>query len=100
MAGTIGATLSYALTSPQYRCNESLLLSGEHNHNHNHHHGPSMAIPFTIGGFLYISLVGIVPEIVEEEDRKLSLIQLCSFLAGVLFIYFLVEIENNMEQYY
>lgn len=91
MAGTIGATISYILTTPDYTCT-SLNTTVEH---HSHHHG-SMALPFTIGGFIYISLVGIVPEIVEETDRKTSIFQLIAFISGVVFIYLLVQIESNL----
>jgi zinc transporter ZupT len=100
MAGTIGATLSYALTSPDYTCQlhsheHVSMLTGDVN-THHHSGATSFALPFTIGGFLYISLVGIVPEIVEETDRNISLLQLFSFISGVIFIYFLVEIENSL----
>jgi zinc transporter ZupT len=94
MAGTIGATFSYILTANNVSC-----LNANYPHHHNHTHG-SFALPFTIGGFLYISLVGIVPEMVEEQDKKVSLIQLFSFFFGILFIYFLVEIENLLPSYF
>lgn len=97
MAGTIGATLSYILTKNE---NQSCTLNGVHYENelmpadHSHSYHLPIVLPFTIGGFLYISLVGIVPEIVEETDKKISLLQLGSFLFGVLFIYCLVQIEH------
>lgn len=92
MAGTIGATISYALTTPHYNCTSSHMTNEHHSH-----HG-SIALPFTIGGFLYISLVGIVPEIVDETDRKTSLLQLFAFISGVAFIYLLVQIESNLPE--
>ena len=92
MAGTVGATLSYAFTSPDFKCQHTVT---DYQHS-SHSGGPSFALPFTIGGFLYIALVGIVPEIVSETDRNVSLLQLFSFISGVIFIYLLVEIENNL----
>lgn len=61
-------------------------------HPPNHRFG-SMIIPFTIGGFLYIALVGIVPEIIEEKDKRVSFLQMSSFLVGIVFIYSLIKIE-------
>lgn len=98
MAGTIGATISFALTSPEFQCQDNVsMLSSDHSHHHASH--PTVALPFTIGGFLYIALVGIVPEIVEETDRNISLLQLFSFISGVIFIYLLVEIENKLPEF-
>ena len=51
-------------------------------------------LPFTIGGFLYISLVGIIPEIIEEKNFKTSFYQILSFFIGILFIYCLIQIES------
>jgi hypothetical protein len=102
MAGTFGATLSYLLTSnPNQTCSNgnyysNNLMPNEHS---SHTHG-LIVLPFTIGGFLYISLVGIVPEIVEETDKKISLLQLASFLFGVIFIYCLVQIEHILPSLY
>ena len=94
MAGTFGATLSYLLTSNN-NFNETCHLNPESSvlMMQNQHSSLSV-LPFTIGGFLYISLVGIVPEIVEEQDKKISILQMFSFLFGVLFIYCLVQIEH------
>lgn len=105
MSGTIGATISFLLTSQgaqKQSCAaangfESSLLKNQNLDNHNH---GSFVLPFTIGGFLYISLVGIIPEIVEETNKKLSLIQLLSVLCGTLFIYSLVQIEHIIPGYY
>jgi len=75
-----------------------------HHHSHNHiehgHHKGSFILPFTIGGFLYIALVGIIPEIVEEQDRKLSILQLISIVFGIVFIYGLVQIETIIPSYF
>jgi zinc transporter ZupT len=97
MAGTFGATLSYLLTSNN-NFNETCYLNPESSvlmmQNHSRSRSSLSVLPFTIGGFLYISLVGIVPEIVEEQDKKISILQMFSFLFGVLFIYCLVQIEH------
>ena len=78
-----------------------------HHHNHGHHHSDnhghsksSIILPFTIGGFLYIALVGIIPEIVEEQDRKMSVLQLISIIFGIVFIYALVQIESILPTYF
>lgn len=44
-------------------------------------------LPFTSGGFLYIALVNIVPELLREKDPWLSLKQLVSLIVGVLVIF-------------
>ncbi|CAF0722386.1 unnamed protein product [Brachionus calyciflorus] len=49
----------------------------------------SWILPFTSGGFLYISLVNIVPEILNEKDFKSSLSQVCSLILGIVSIYLL-----------
>ena len=73
---------------------------GHHGDSHFKEHGLSFALPFTIGGFLYIALVGIVPEIVEETDKKLSILQLTTFIIGVFFIYILIQIEHLLPSYF
>ena len=101
MAGTIGATLSYLLTSnPNQTCSDGVNFSNNLMPAKNSNAHGLIVLPFTIGGFLYISLVGIVPEIVEETDKKVSLIQLASFLFGVMFIYCLVQIEHILPNLY
>jgi hypothetical protein len=67
-------------------------VSALSHHPPNHRHG-SLILPFTIGGFLYIALVGIIPEIIEEKNQRTSFLQIVSFLVGVLFIYSLTQIE-------
>ena len=52
----------------------------------------SWILPFTSGGFLYISLVGIIPEIVKEENVKISFKQFIAFTVGILFIYILSSV--------
>lgn len=40
-------------------------------------------LPFTAGGFIYIALVTIVPELVKEDDLKQSLYQVFCICAGI-----------------
>jgi zinc transporter 13 len=49
----------------------------------------SWILPFTSGGFLYIGLVGILPDIVKETDLFVSVKQLLSLTFGVLLIFLL-----------
>ncbi len=87
----------YALSSQNELLNIEHDILHHHHHHHHHHHSSgeiSLILPFTIGGFLYVALVGIIPEIVQEEDFKISFKQLIFFLIGILFIYALSEIEH------
>jgi zinc transporter ZupT len=85
------------------------MYSGESQHAYvighsNHHHRDTfnnhadshrgLILPFTIGGFLYIALVGIIPEIVQEQDPRISIKQMFFFFIGVLFIFVLCKIEH------
>jgi zinc transporter ZupT len=107
-SGTISATLVYALSSQtessNAQCHANTISSlsnmytqeAQHQHSDFHHHPGSQRsfiLPFTIGGFLYIALVGIIPEIVEEKDHSISLKQFFYFIVGVVFIFLLTKIE-------
>lgn len=41
-------------------------------------------LPFTSGGFLYIALVNVLPDLLEEEDPWRSLQQLLLLCAGIV----------------
>lgn len=41
-------------------------------------------LPFTAGGFLHISLVTVLPELLEEEQPKQSLLQVIFIIAGIV----------------
>lgn len=43
----------------------------------------SWIMPFTAGGFLHISLVTILPDIIKESDTRESLKQIIALLAGI-----------------
>ncbi|EDV90772.1 zinc transporter ZIP13 homolog [Drosophila grimshawi] len=43
----------------------------------------SWIMPFTAGGFLHISLVTVLPDLLKEEDRKESVKQLLALIFGI-----------------
>lgn len=43
----------------------------------------SWIMPFTAGGFLHISLVTILPDLLKEKDTKESIKQIIALLAGI-----------------
>lgn len=43
----------------------------------------SWILPFTAGGFLHIALVTVLPDLLQEENPKESLLHLASLLAGI-----------------
>lgn len=43
----------------------------------------SWIMPFTAGGFLHISLVTVLPDLLKETDSKESIKQLTSLVAGI-----------------
>jgi zinc transporter 13 len=47
----------------------------------------SWILPFTSGGFLYISMVNILPEIAREKNIHLCLKQILAILVGMFAIY-------------
>lgn len=47
----------------------------------------SWILPFTSGGFLYIALVGILPDIINETNLNTSIKQILSLKLGILVIY-------------
>ncbi len=50
-------------------------------------------IPLTAGGFIYIALSGLVPELHKEQNYKKSLIQLISIIVGIFVMYLLIVFE-------
>lgn len=43
----------------------------------------SWIMPFTAGGFLHISLVTVLPDLLKENDSKESIKQLMALIAGI-----------------
>lgn len=66
---------------------------------HGHHGHGSYILPFTIGGFLYIAFVGIIPDIINEENKKTTFLQILSFILGISFILFLTHFETLMAHH-
>lgn len=52
-------------------------------------------LPFTAGGFIYIALVSVIPELLEEEKPglKQTLLQLLAMLGGVFMMVKIAEYE-------
>lgn len=55
----------------------------------------SWLLPFTAGGFLYIALVSIVPQLLEDTDLKHSLIQMMALLLGVVVMAMVSIVEKQ-----
>lgn len=55
----------------------------------------SWLLPFTAGGFLYIALVSIVPQLLEDSDLKHSLIQMTALLLGVVVMAMVSIVEKQ-----
>ena len=53
----------------------------------------SWMLPFTAGGFLYIALVSIIPELMKEEDTTLK--QILSLLFGVMIMAAVTIVERK-----
>lgn len=43
----------------------------------------SWIMPFTAGGFLHISLVTVLPDLLQEPDRKEAIKQFAALLMGI-----------------
>lgn len=48
----------------------------------------SYLLPFAAGGFLYISMSDLIPEIRKEKNVRRSIISFACFLIGILLMYF------------
>jgi zinc transporter 13 len=47
----------------------------------------SWILPFSSGGFLYISMANILPDIISEKDLIISIKQILSMTLGIFVIY-------------
>lgn len=52
-------------------------------------------LPFTAGGFIYIALVSVIPELLDEEKPSFiqTVLQVCALLAGVYMMVIIAEYE-------
>lgn len=55
----------------------------------------SWILPFTAGGFIYIALVSVIPELLDEKHPtiKHSLLQIFSMLFGVGMMVLVAQFE-------
>ena len=50
--------------------------------------GHDVLLPFTAGGFLYLACVTILPDVIETEaSLPMRMLQICSLLVGIGFMY-------------
>lgn len=55
----------------------------------------SWIMPFTAGGFLHISLVTVLPDLLKENDSKESVKQLLALIAGIAVMAFMTIIFES-----
>ena len=55
----------------------------------------SWLLPFTAGGFLYIALVSILPQLIEDSDPTRSLLQVATLLLGVVIMAMVSVVEKQ-----
>lgn len=55
----------------------------------------SWILPFTAGGFIYIALVSVIPELLDEEKPSIiqTVLQIVAMLAGVFMMVIIAEFE-------
>ena len=58
-----------------------------------------LMVPFTAGGFIYLSSVTILPSLLEEKRTTFTMrmIHIMSFVVGIVFMYFVAVLEHNEE---
>lgn len=54
----------------------------------------SWLLPFTAGGFLYIALVSILPQMMEDSDSTCSLLQVATLLLGIVVMAMVSVVEK------
>lgn len=52
-------------------------------------------MPFTAGGFLHISLVTVLPDLLKENDSKESMKQLTALVAGIAVMAFMTIVFES-----
>lgn len=55
----------------------------------------SWIMPFTAGGFLHISLVTVLPDLMKETDSKESIKQLVALIAGIAVMAFMTIVFES-----
>lgn len=55
----------------------------------------SWIMPFTAGGFLHISLVTVLPDLLKENDAKESIKQLSALIAGIAVMAFMTIVFES-----
>lgn len=55
----------------------------------------SWIMPFTAGGFLHISLVTVLPDLLKENDSKESIKQLTALIAGIAVMAFMTIVFES-----
>lgn len=55
----------------------------------------SWIMPFTAGGFLHISLVTVLPDLLKENDSKESMKQLSALVAGIAIMAFMTIVFES-----
>lgn len=55
----------------------------------------SWIMPFTAGGFLHISLVTVLPDLLKEMDSKESMKQLTALIGGIALMAFMTIIFES-----
>lgn len=53
----------------------------------------SWVLPFTAGGFIYISTVSIIPELLTDSSFQQSVKEIFALLAGVLMMVIVAQFE-------
>ena len=53
----------------------------------------SFLIPFAAGGFIYIASADLIPELHKNTEAKKSLLQVLTFIAGIVLMLMLLKLE-------
>ena len=54
---------------------------------------PSWILPVTAGGFIYIATVSVIPELLQHNNIKQSIAEICGLLAGVALMIIIAYLE-------
>lgn len=56
-------------------------------------------MPFTAGGFLHISLVTVLPDLLKEDERKESVKQLLALVFGIALMAVMTMLFEHWARY-